>query len=114
MTEPGDPEWIEERRRRVATLTVDPDLRLVIEQIVVGTAGEPERRWHIVITDGSVDVVAGPHPEPDVTLTTDPTTAAAIADGRTSSPREFLDGRLRIGGDVANLLDAREALVALM
>lgn len=38
--------------------------------------------------------------------------AAAIAQGQSSAQRAFLDGRLRIGGDVSSLLGHQEAMAA--
>ena len=39
--------------------------------------------------------------------------AVAIAMGRSSAQRAFLDGRLRLGGDIALLLGHQDALAAI-
>jgi hypothetical protein len=48
-----------------------------------------------------------------VTFTQDRTTAAAIATGRLSAQAAFIDGRLRVGGDLSALLDRAAELAAL-
>ena len=90
----GDDEWVDALADRLADVDVDPGLRLVVQQSL---AGPTPVSWHLVIADGSIAVHRGAHPEPDVTLSSDPDTAAAIAAGERSAQREFLDGRLRIG-----------------
>ena len=107
MTEIGDPSWVAQQGRRLEALAVDLSLRLVVQQVITGP--NPST-WHVVIHAGHVTVTAGAHDSPGVTLTTDRNTASAIAEGRSSAQREFLDGRLRVGGDITLLLTAREAL----
>lgn len=107
MTEIGSAAWIERQRRRVESIEVAPDLRMVIQQTLLT---EVPRSWHIVIADGAATLFEGPHADPDVTLNAHPSTVDAIASGRSSARREFLDGRLRIAGDITLLLAAREAI----
>ena len=107
MTEIGSDAWIEQHRPRVESVEIAPDLRMVIQHTIVADGG---RSWHIAIADGAATLTAGPHADPDVTLSTDAATVEAIAAGRTSAQREFLDGRLRIAGDITLLLAAREAI----
>lgn len=106
MTEIGSPDWIEQQRARVESMEIAPDLRLVLQHTITGEVG---RSWHVTVADGGATVTAGPHPDPDVTLSADPSTVDAIASGRSSARREFLDGRLRIAGDITLLLAARDA-----
>ena len=106
----GDDEWVHALAERLARVAVDPDLTLVVQQTLAGPAPVS---WHLVVADGRIAVHMGDHPGPDVTLTSDADTAAAIAEGERSASREFLDGRLRIGGDIVALMAAREVLAAI-
>jgi predicted lipid carrier protein YhbT len=107
VTEIGSDIWIERQRPRVESIEIAPDLRMVVQQTIVA---DVPRSWHITIADGAATLTAGPHADPDVTLSADPATTDAIATGRSSARREFLDGRLRIAGDITLLLAARGAI----
>ncbi len=111
MTEIGGADWIERQSSRLEGIGVDPSVRMVIQQVLTDTTST---YWHVVIVDGSARVRPGVHRTPDVTLTVDVATATAITEGRTSAQREFLDGRIRIVGDIAALMAAREALAPLV
>jgi predicted lipid carrier protein YhbT len=82
---------------------------LVVEQVVrEGPA------WRLVVDDGAMRVERGPsEQQPDVRLTSDRDTAAAIASGRRAALDAFMRGDLVIGGDIRALLDHREAFEAL-
>lgn len=83
---------------------------VTVEQVV--TDGP---RWRLVVDDGRCSVVRGAEgdDDPDVRLTSDRATAAAIASGRRSALEAFTLGELVLGGDVRSLLEHREALEAL-
>lgn len=70
-------------------------------------------RWRLVIDRGSCRVETDAPGEPDIRLTCDRETAAAIASGQRSTLDAFIAGDLRLGGDVRVLLERREALEAL-
>jgi predicted lipid carrier protein YhbT len=83
------------------------DLR--IEQVV-----RDGPRWRLVIEGGAMRVDREPDDtEPDIRLTSDRATAAAIAAGTRAALDAFITGDLVIGGDVRAMLDHREALEAL-
>ncbi|RMH84650.1 MAG: hypothetical protein D6683_01595 [Actinomyces sp.] len=110
MAEVLTPDWLTEVVANAARL-VDPTTeRLVVGVELVDVApdrpGESRlRRWQIRVGDGEISVSAGGDVTADVTIRTDAATAAAIAGGELSAPRAFLDGRLRLAGDLARLLD---------
>lgn len=108
MADPRPDDWLDHLRARVAVLTPPPDLALTIEQRLDGTAA-----WHLAIAGGRVSVGEGAAPDADVTVATSRAVAAAIAAGTRSAQRAFLDGDLRIGGDIPTLLSNRDALAAL-
>lgn len=111
MAEFTTPEWIEELAESLGSVTLGSEVAVVLEQRVTGPA---EAVWHIEVAAGRAEVGQGPHPRPTVTLTVDRATAEAIHHGHRSAQRAFLDGDLRIGGDVGALLAARELLAAII
>ena len=106
MDQIGGPAWRDRQRDRLRSLDVDPTLDLVIEaSIVDGDHGDERAEvWHLIVAAGQVTLHDGVHDEPDVRLTADVATIAAIVDGRAAAARAFLDGRLRVEGDLTALL----------
>jgi len=86
-------------------------VRLTVEQVVEDPAGAV--RWHVVVDDGRAHLVPGPAADPDVRFTTDRATAAGIASGRLSAQRAFVEGRLRVGGDLTKLMAHQRAVAAV-
>jgi SCP-2 sterol transfer family len=84
-------------------------VRLTVEHVVVdGPRGTV--RWHIAVDDGEVDLVAGAAVRPDLRFTTDYATASRIAAGRMGAQRAFVEGHLRVGGDLSLLIRHHKAL----
>lgn len=69
--------------------------------------------WYVELGPDGARVGAGRHPAPDVTFRQDAATAAAVNGGRLSAQAAFLDGRLRVQGEVGRLPSAAAALAAL-
>jgi hypothetical protein len=110
------PAWIEAAGAAVAG---DDRLRaalagvtLTVEQVVTGAPGG-DAVWSLSVEDGKVSLTAGPAPRPDLRLTTDYATAAAVAAGELGAQRAFVDGRLRVGGDLSLLITHQRALAAV-
>ena len=107
------PDWMEAGQRAIAS---DPSLRratagvrLTVEHVAIdGPRGTV--RWHITIDDGEVRLVGGPAVEPDLRFTTDYATARQIAAGGLGAQRAFVEGRLRVGGDLTLLIRHHKAL----
>jgi SCP-2 sterol transfer family len=108
--------WIDAARHAIAA---DPSLpaalagiTLTVEQTVEdGPDGTVS--WHIAITDGAASLVPGPAEKPDLRFTTAYATAAAIASGALAAQRAFVEGRLRVGGDLSLLTAHQRAIAAL-
>ena len=82
---------------------------LVVEQVV-----QEGPTWRLVVEAGAMRVERGSQGRrADVRLTSDRTTAAAIAAGERAALDAFMRGDLVVGGDIRALLDHREALEAL-
>lgn len=114
MAEFLSPEWLSELDVAARAATAPADLRLVIQQVVVGPDGAELAAWAVRIADGAVHVAPGHADDADVTFTQDRDTAAAIARGELAAQRAFLDGHLRVGGDLTRVLDASRQLVGVV
>ena len=84
---------------------------LTIQQRVQHPNGDVA--WHVRFDDGEVRVRPGEAPDADVTFEQDRTTAVCVATGELSAQAAFMDGRLRVRGDVPALTRHRDALVGL-
>jgi hypothetical protein len=101
-----------------AAARADEDLRAasVGRRIVLGQEvvdGERRTRWHLVLDDGEVAVRAGWPDEPDVTFSQDADVADRVARGELAARTAFVLGQVRLGGDVARLIDVAPALGGL-
>ena len=103
-------EWLAALDEAARTTTIDSEKTVVIEQTVRDT--DSEIVWHAIVST-TIRVIPGPASDAAVRISSDRETAAAITSGRLSAQRAFLDGRLRLDGDVQALMDARPGLVAL-
>lgn len=88
------------------------DLNLTLEQTV---ADGPEGTvcWHLVLRHGYAALVMGPTSTADLRFTTTWDTAQAIARGDLAAPDAFMDGRLRVGGDLTLLVRYHRKLAAV-
>jgi pimeloyl-ACP methyl ester carboxylesterase len=73
-----------------------PDLDAVVS-FDLGAGGG----WSIRAQDGQVAIAAGLHPNADTTVYTDAETLDDVAESRESGIKAFLDGRLRVRGNLA-------------
>jgi SCP-2 sterol transfer family len=99
-----------------APATSNPEGRLVMEQVVTGTP-EGEVSYLVVVEGGHAHVVR-PSPgdtaaEAHLTITCDWPTATAIAQGRLSTQRALMQGRLRVRGSPTALLQRSTQLAGL-
>ncbi len=69
--------------------------------------------WHVEVAGARARVVRGRHPSPDVTISQDTPTARASNHGELAAQQAFVDGRLRVRGDVGRLPEAVDALSTL-
>lgn len=102
--------WLQ---RADAALT---DLPPIADDLAVGivVTGGPDGDRHYRLILGPERVGVSPEPEPaGVRMSLAWADAVAIARGRSSAQRAFLDGRLRLGGDVSLLLGHQTAMAAI-
>lgn len=113
--EPCTDEWVEWLGTALVGNRVDKNAAVTIEHCVVDDEGG-EFRWHMRLAGGRVEVRRGPASEDDsnrLVFTSDYSTASGIALGEESIQRAFLEGRLRLKGDIRLLLENRTALDSL-
>lgn len=101
------PEWIDALSLAASDVTVDPSVDITVEHRI---EAEPPIAWHFILAGGSLEVVAGNAAAPTISLSSSAATSIAIHSGELSAQRAFLDGALRIGGDVNALITHRAAL----
>ena len=101
-------EWLRALEAAARAAQVGPvDGPLVIQQVV--TDGGSEVGYVIRVTADGVTVERGHADDADVTFTLDRATAEAVHRGELSAQVAFMNGRLRVGGDLARLTaEARE------
>ena len=72
-----------------------------------------EVAYALVVGDGRVRVERGRVADPDLTFTQDRATAEAIHRGELSAQAAFMQGRLRLGGDLRAVIDRAGELAAI-
>ncbi len=110
MTEFLSDGWFDSLEAMATQAEIDAGIHLVVQQTV---EGESPISWQIRLERGTVVVARGVAADADVRLTSDRATALGIHRGEISAQRAFLDGKLRIGGDIAALMADRHALEAV-
>jgi hypothetical protein len=83
---------------------------LVIGHTVTGGPGGATLEYHVVVADRERRVRRGRPASPTVEFVCDYATAVAVSRGAVPAQTVFLDGRLRVSGDTAALLDGRDVL----
>ena len=110
------PEWMDAARRAVAADGTLPaalaGITVTVEQVVEG-GRDGTVVWHIDVRDGEVTLAPGPAGDPDLRFTADYETAAQIASGALAAQRAFVEGRLRVGGDLSLLTTHQRALASV-
>ena len=115
------PEFLSEAwlRELDAALRAAPQLSALgpieIEQTVSGVPRRGDVRYRLVIDEGGARVGTVDESErpADVRLTTEYSTAVAIAAGKENAQSALADGRLRLGGNVDLLVRRASAFAAL-
>jgi hypothetical protein len=108
-------EWIEaldvaaraDEELRAAAAEAD----LVIQQVVVDESGDDVAAWFVTLKADEVSVRSGRTEDFTVRFTQSRATAAAVARGEQAALQAFIDGDMRIGGDV-NALATRHRVLA--
>jgi alkyl sulfatase BDS1-like metallo-beta-lactamase superfamily hydrolase len=105
--------WFDDLLAAARGSTIDADLRLVIQQVIPDGPGGVEVAYVVTAADGTLAVRRGRAEAPDITFTQDRATAEAIHRGELSAQTAFIEGRLRLGGDLRGVIERAGALVAI-
>ena len=112
MATPFSTAWLADLATAAAGRSVPDDVEASVEQVVTG-GPDGDVRWSVRLAGGRAQVVTGPSPDADVSLTVDWDTALALSSGDLAVTDAFLAGRLRLRGDVSVLLKAAAVLEGL-
>lgn len=104
-------EWLAAADAAVAGLAPAPSALSVAHVVTGGPGGD--RRYRVVYGPDRVRVLADDGGPCDVTLVQSWETARAVARGERSAQRAFLDGDIRVEGDVRAVLAVRAFSAAL-
>lgn len=109
-------DWIEAMGRAVAGSTALAELAgtctIAVTQVVTDTP-DGDVTYHLTVGDGVLGFGAGPAEGEDVRLEQSWETARGVAIGEINAQQVFIDGSLRITGDVQKLI-ANEAVFAAL
>jgi putative sterol carrier protein len=112
MAEFLSPSWFDEVAAAAAGAQLPAGLALTVEQVITdGPTGE--LAYSLVVADGRLTVRRGRTPSADVRFTLDADTARAIHEGAQSAQSAFMQGRLRIAGDLRVLVESAAELAAI-
>jgi putative sterol carrier protein len=99
------PEWIAALAAAAREAMVPAGVRLTIQQVVTDD-GEGDVRYHLVLSDGRLQVHPGEAEAADVTLVQTREVAVALSRGELNAQQALEAGRLKLRGDIGHL--ARE------
>jgi len=105
--------WLDELDAAARTASIPTDLRLTIQQVVTDGPGGQELAYVVEAADGVLSVRPGRADQADITFTQDLATARAVQRGELSAQAAFIEGRLRLGGDVRAVLDRAGILASI-
>lgn len=104
--------WLDELSSAAEAAELPPMPPLALQQVVPdGPAGEVA--YALVVDEGRVRVHRGRVDGPDLVFTQDRATAEAIHRGELSAQAAFMQGRLRLGGDLRAVIDRAADLASL-
>jgi putative sterol carrier protein len=110
MTRFLSPDWF--AMMNDAAFAVDPAADLVLEQHVRG-GPEGDVTYAVIVRGGRLGFDPAGTTEADATVTLDYSTASALATGELTAQDAFLQGRVRVSGNLTRIQAAGSALAAL-
>jgi hypothetical protein len=105
--------WFEALAAAGEAARVPADLRLEVQQVIPDGPDGAEVAYVVSVAGGRVRVRRGRAERPDVTFTQDRATAEAIHEGRLAAQTAFIDGRLRLSGDLPAVLQRSARLATI-
>jgi SCP-2 sterol transfer family len=105
--------WLDDLEAAARAAKVASAVHLVLQQIVPDGPDGHEVAYALVVADGRLRVERGRVGAADLTFTQDRATAEAIHRGDLSAQAAFMQGRLRLGGDLRAVIDRAGELGAI-
>ena len=105
--------WLDDLDAAAQRAELDTKGALVLQQVIPDGRDGLELAYALVVEDQRVRVVRGRVDDPDLTFTQDRATAEAIHRGELSAQAAFMQGRLRLGGDLRTVIDRAGELAAI-
>jgi hypothetical protein len=105
--------WFAALDESARSALVDDQVRLVIQQVVPDGPDGTEVAYAVRAAGGAITICRGRVDDPDITFTQDRATAEAIHRGELSAQSAFIEGRLRLGGDLRAVIERAAALAAI-
>ncbi len=105
--------WFDELGAAAREAELPPELRLVVQQVIPDGPDGVEVAYAVEVAGGTMAVRRGRFDHADVTFTQDLATARAIHRGELSAQAAFMDGRLRLGGDLRAVIERAGDLAAI-
>ena len=105
--------WLDDLEAAASAARVATTTHLVLQQIVPDGPDGHEVSYALVVADGRLRVERGRASAPDLTFTQDRATAEAIHRGELSAQAAFMQGHLRLGGDLRAVIDRAGELGAI-
>lgn len=108
-------EWMDEAAAALSGLELDGSegAAPVLFQYEITAAPGGKRSYGLRIDDGRVTLEPGPHKDASTSFTLDYEVASEIARGALSTQAAFMQGRLKLGGDVMVLVRSQAVLDGL-
>ena len=105
--------WLDDLEVAAQRAELDTKGALVLQQVIPDGPDGREVAYALVVGAGRVRVVRGRASDPDLTFTQDRATAEAIHRGELSAQAAFMQGRLRLGGDLRAVIERASELAAI-
>ena len=105
--------WLDDLEAAAQRAELDTKGALVLQQVIPDGPEGREVAYALVVRDGRVRLERGRVADPDLTFTQDRATAEAIHRGDLSAQAAFMQGRLRLGGDLRAVIDRAGELAAI-
>jgi putative sterol carrier protein len=105
-------EWLEQAAAALESADVPDDAEMVIQYEVSG-GGNGKVRYVLDVSGGRATIVPGKRADAPVTFTLDYDTAVAVITGEVSAQVAFMQGRMKLAGDVRVLIDGAAALASV-
>jgi putative sterol carrier protein len=93
--------------------TAVANLELTMQFTVTDTPANSDIQYYVAVSNGAASVALGTIDDPDVGVSNDYSTAAAVSKGELNMQSAFMTGKLKVSGNLAKLMMHQSALTHL-